>query len=318
MTQTEESLKILAGFIINRMAKGFKLTNEKHYRTSSYIYVECRELHYYILNDETEFIIHRTNHKLKKIRLESTIEKDNSNIRTYLKSQITEKPKNFINEFATLVKETGEFKYEIQKYKGRTTEQKALTALKRNNTLNDKRKKEQMRRERIKERNRYETFVNGWTHHYYTNSNGEFVKNDTYYRNLTYSSLMIGYLYLPYGFQWGIHGKQNYGYENPLWIEGQTFIYCQKRLLSTETEAEFNQIIDDAINLYNTDILTIPENLIHTKAVNYKYRGHNAFTAKMKALYRIEKQKPYKTTITNVLLNTRMNSNCVDAIMEYL
>ena len=282
--QTEKSLRITVEVIITRMGKSFKLTNETHFKTASYIYFECRGLHYYILNDESQYVIHRTNHMLKKIVFESTNDKDCSNIRTYLKCQLTEKPKNFINEFATLDKGTNVFKYEIKQFKPRTDQQKTETAQNKINKIKFL-KEQKLTRYRIEA---YEKF------------------RDSMYNKSTKMTRVInldkniGQYKLPYGFT----------YMNGILSSSSIYV---------KDEIEFNKIIDDVIILRDTQILTMDYSTIFCNASEYYHETCRIHCEKMIKLHRDSITQAYKKSITNMIVkNTKMNSNCIDSIMEWL
>lgn len=284
MVQNERTLTLTMDIIINRMMKAFKMTNEKHFKAAKYIYFECRGVHHYVLNDENQIMIHRTNHKLKRIVFESTIDKDCSNIRTYLKCQRTEKPKNFINEFATLVKGSNEFKYEIKCYKARTEQQK-------NETAQNKIKKINFLKEQKLTRYRIDSYE-GFCYNLYTKA-----IRFTRVMDIQY---LIGQYHLPYGFTYS-NGNLN-----------SSSVYVKD-------EVEFNKIIDDAIILRDTQIITMSESTLFCMTNNYYHDTCKIHCDKMTDLHRDSISQAYKKSISNMLVkNTKMNSNCVDSIMEWL
>ena len=288
MIQNERTLKLSLEIIINRMLKVFKLTNEKHFKTASYVYFECRGVYHYVLNDDTHYVIHRTNHKLKKIVFESTTDKDCSNIRTYLKCQKSENPKNYINEFATLDKVSNVFKYEIKQYKPRTEKQKNETALNKLKKINFL-KEQKLTRYRIDE---YEKFCSTL-----------YTKAIKYTRVMEFHDgyqCLIGQYHLPYGFT----------YSNGILSSSSVYV---------EDEIKFNKIIDDAIDLRDKQILIMDNSTIFCMTSDYFHTTSSLHREKMTNLHRDTITQAYKKSISNMLCNnTKINPNCVDSIMEWL
>ena len=284
MIQNERTLRLTLEIVINRMTKAFKLTNEKHFNTASYIYFECRGVYHYVLNDETKYTIFRTNHKLKKIVFESTNESDCSNIRGFH----MEKPKNFVNETATLVKETNVFIYENKQYKPRTEQQKAETAQNKLNKINFL-KEQKLITYKI---DSYERFCSNL-----------YAKSTKFTRVMDLqvgNYCIIGQYKLPYGFT----------YSNGILSSSSIYV---------KDDIEFNKIIDDAIVLRDTQILTMDDSTIFCMTNGYYHKTCQIHCEKMTNLHRDSITQAYNNSITNMLVkNTHINSNCVGAIMEFL
>jgi hypothetical protein len=99
--------------------------------------------------------------------------------------------------------------------------------------------------------------------------------------------------------------------------EGNKYIYGRSRHINSQEE--FDNFIDNSISLLDADQLIFTEMELYRNAREHGENLYDIESKYLETLFRQSKNLPYKNTIKNALVkNTKMNTNCIDAIMEYL